>query len=572
MLSYETPSEYFLLRFYHNIKHLYLSEGIEAITLLDVIILNGVCMVQSSTSDLEVPTLEELIDRACQKYRDQPLVTFRDSSLTYGDAWERAGALACGLSEMGVEKGDRVGLMMSNQLDSVSADLACVRGGFVKVAMNDMLTRHEYEHIISDSEAKAVIVGSEFTETIEELHDTIPTLEEVVVLSDEAPTGMAAVEDLVNQHSDDSLDIEISPTDEALFQYTGGTTGKPKGAKHTHYGLAMDLFSHVVELDINPEEKMLLMTPLPHSAGYALLAGMIRGAHAVITQGFDAGEFLTHIEENDITWSWLVPTMIYRVLDHERLEETDVSSVETLVYGAAPIARERLEEALNVFGQVFIQLYGQSEVPNVGTTLPKGDHVLDSGQKLDSCGQPTMMVDARIAPIDKKQNTEALPPGEEGEILLRAPYKMTGYHGLPEKTTETLIDGWVRTGDVGRIDEEGYVYILDRDNDMVVTGGMNVYTTNVEDELIKHPDVNEVAVIGIPHEEWGEAIHAVIVPEPESTVSAESVKAFADDHLADYKKPKSVEFVDELPTTPYGKVDKKSLREPYWEEETRQVA
>ena len=534
--------------------------------------LASVCMDTNDVCASQTPTLTGLLERACRKYSDDPLATFNDESISYGEAWERAGALASALSERGIEKGDRVGLLMSNQLGYVTADLACARGGYVKVAMNDMLTETEYEHIISNSGARAVIIGDTFTETIGRLESEISSLEEVVVLGDEAPDGMAASERLILTCAGDAPNVDINSGDIALFQYTGGTTGKPKGAKHTHYSLATDLLAHVIELDINPNEQMLLMTPLPHSAGYALSAGMIRGAHANITQGFDAGEFLRYLEEDDVTWSWMVPTMIYRVLDHERLASTDVSSLETLVYGAAPIARERLEEALDVFGQVFIQLYGQSEVPNVGTTLPKSDHRVGAGQKLDSCGQPTVMVDVRIAPIDDKQDAGPLPPGEEGEILLQAPYQMTGYHEQPEKTAETIVDGWIRTGDLGRIDADGYVYILDRDSDMIVTGGMNVYTTNVEDELIKCPGVSDVAVIGIPHEDWGEAVHAVVVAMTDGNVTESDIKSFADDRLADYKKPKSVDFVDELPTTPYGKVDKKALREPYWKGETRQVA
>jgi len=529
-------------------------------------------MVSNNVPVPDKLTLAALIHRACQKYSNDPLATFEEDSIRYGQAWKEAGALSSALTSLGIEKGDAVGLMMSNQLGCVTADLACVRGGYAKVAMNDMLTEAEYEHIISDSGVKAVIVGQEFVDTIADMESDLPGLETIVVLGSEAPDGMEASAQLIETHAGETPEAEVEPGDLALFQYTGGTTGKPKGAKHTHYNLATDLLAHVMELDINPGERMLLMTPLPHSAGYALAAGMIRGAHVTMTQGFDAGEFLEIIETEEVTWSWLVPTMIYRVLDHEALEETDVSSIETLVYGAAPIARERLEEALEVFGQVFIQLYGQSEVPNIGTTLPKDDHTVGAGKKLDSCGQATVLVDTRIASIQDKQDTDPLPPGEEGEILLRAPYQMTGYHGLPEKTDETLVDGWVRTGDVGRMDEDGYIYILDRDSDMIVTGGMNVYTTNVEDELIKHPDVNEVAVIGIPHDEWGEAVHAVVVSESGASPTKSNIRVFADDHLADYKKPKSVEFVNELPTTPYGKVDKKVLREPYWNKKERQVA
>lgn len=520
----------------------------------------------------DVPTLQTLFRRACRKYGNDPLATFDGESISYAEAWERAGALASALADIGVEKGDRVGLMMSNRLGYVIADLACVRGGYVKVAMNDMLTRAEYEHIVSDSAAKAVIADEEFLDTAVELADETPTLEAVVALGESAPESVFGADRLIEKHSGTAPDVEVAPDDTALFQYTGGTTGKPKGAKHTHYGLATGLLAHVIELDIEQNERMLLMTPLPHSAGYALAAGMIRGVHAYVTQGFDPGSFLTHVQDKEVTWSWMVPTMIYRVLDHERLSETDVSSLETLVYGGAPIARDRLKEALDVFGQVFIQLYGQSEIPNIGTTLPKADHAIDAGEKLDSCGRETAMADVRIAPIEDRTDTGSLPRGEEGEILLRAPYRMTEYHGLPEKTADTVVDGWIRTGDIGRMDDDGYVYLLDRDSDMIITGGLNVYTTNVEDELVAHPDLKDVAVIGVPHDDWGEAVHAVVIPTPGADLTAEDVRSFAEGRLADYKKPKSVEFVEEFPTTPYGKVDKKALREPHWEDEDREVA
>lgn len=317
---------------------------------------------------------------------------------------------------------------------------------------------------------------------------------------------------------------------------------------------------------------MLLMTPLPHSAGYALQAGMLRGAHVTVTQGFDPGQFLELVEQRGITWSWMVPTMIYRVLDHERLDDADTSSLATLVYGAAPITRDRLEEGLDAFGEVFLQLYGQSEVTNVGTTLPKRDHADGMGEKLESCGQPATLVDVRIADHDDKADTTPLPTGDVGDILLQAPYGMVGYHDRSEKTNRTVVDGWIRTGDIDRKDEDGYVYILDRDGDVVVTGGMNVYSTTVKDALGEHPSVGAVAVIGVPYDDWGEAVHAVVVPGEGATLTEADVSSFAADRLAGYKRPKSVEFRDELPTTPYGKVDKRSLREPYWEDHSRDVA
>jgi fatty-acyl-CoA synthase/long-chain acyl-CoA synthetase len=520
----------------------------------------------------ESPTVVGLVERACHKYQDRTLVIFNGESISYGQAWQRAGALACALSDMGIEKGDRVGLLMSNQLGYVVADLACIRGGYVKIALNDMLSETEVEYILSDSDAKVVLAGEEHLDMISAVSPRLQHLEATVMMGDDAPEGMGASEPLIRAHRDKELNVDINPEDMVFIPYTGGTTGKPKGAKYTHRTFAFNLLAHVIELDITSDDRMLLMTPLPHAAGICLLSGMIQGVSAVVTRGFDTVEFLTRLETDNITWSWVVPTMIYRILNHSRLEATDVSSLQTVVYGGAPIARERLEEALIAFGQVFIQVYGQTEVPTVGTVLHKHDHVADGRRKLDSCGQPTAMVDVRVASTENKHDTTPRPTDKPGEILLRAPFQMAGYNNLPDKTDITLVDGWVRTSDIGRKDENGYVYILDRDKDMVVSGGMNVYTTNIEDVLIEHPEIREVAVIGIPDQEWGEAVHAVVVAVPGADVSESALLSFAESRLADYKKPKSVEFTSEFPLTPYGKVDKKALRDPYWEDEERDVA
>jgi fatty-acyl-CoA synthase/long-chain acyl-CoA synthetase len=262
--------------------------------------------------------------------------------------------------------------------------------------------------------------------------------------------------------------------------------------------------------------------------------------------------------------------MIYTVLDHPALEETDTSSLETLVYGAAPMTPARLREGIEQFGEVFVQFYGQTEVPNLITVLGKTEHriAIEAGeeQRLGSAGQPALMADVKI--VDAETG-ERKPPGSEGEIMATAPYVMDEYWDRPEKTAETVEDGWVHTGDIGKIDEDGYVYLLDRKSNMIISGGMNVYSTNVEDVLATHPGVAQVAVIGVPDEKWGEAVTAIIVPDGEVTV--EAIREFADAELADYKRPKHVEFREELPKTPYGKVDKKALREPFWAEADREI-
>lgn len=512
---------------------------------------------------------QDLIKRACETYASRPLVTHNEKTWTYQEMWERGGQLAAALEARGINSGDCVGLMMANQPDYFTGVFACVRGGYCIVPMNDMLTEDEFLYMISNSGTRAVLVGPQLTETLANIESELPQLDVQISIS-EPIDKQESLDELLNSTKD--IYNKIDGDDLLMLPYTGGTTGRPKGVRHTHAKFAMDMLAHVTELDIQDAEEMLFMTPLPHAAGYMAFAGLIQGAHFTVTTGFDPGEFLSLINEGEISWTFLVPSQIYRILDHNSIKETDVSGLETVVYGAAPITPERLAEALDMFGQVFIQLYGQTEMPDIGTILPKSDHVMRENQ-VDSCGKPAAMVDVRIANPKEHTNTTALQRGEEGELLMRSPYVMERYHDRPEATEKTLVDGWLRTGDIARRDDEGYVYLLDRASDMIISGGMNIYTTEVEDTLDRYPSARQVAVIGIPDDDWGEAVHAVIVPEDdvEDELTTEAIREFADEHLADYKKPKSVEFVEEIPTTPYGKMDKKALREPYWEETSREI-
>lgn len=514
----------------------------------------------------DAPTAGALLRRACEKHADRPIATSGDETWTYGEAWERGGRLAASLASRGFEPGDRVGTMMSNQLEYLAANFACVRGGFVHVPMNDMLTSEEFSYMLSDSGARAAIAGGNFTETLADVGDDLPELELQVAV--ESPAGEQVTLGSLLEAVDGTRDVEVGADDVLRLCYTGGTTGRPKGARHTHGTLAMDMMAHVMALEIRDAEEVLVTTPLPHAAGYMHLAALTQGAHLTLTQGFDPAEFLGIVDGEPISWTFLVPTQIYRLLDHEALPSTDISSLETVVYGAAPITAERLAEALDAFGDVFVQIYGQTEMPDIGMVLPKGDHVIGEPQ-IESCGKPAAMVDVGIVDPER-EDLVFRGAGEPGELVMRSPYVMRGYHGKPEQTAETIVDGWLRTGDIARRDEAGYVYLLDRAKDMIVSGGMNVYTTEVEDALDEHPGVRQVAVIGVPHEDWGEAVHAVVVREGDLT--ADDLKEFADGKLSAYKKPKSVEFVEELPTTPYGKVDKKALREPYWEDSDRQIS
>ncbi|MEF8790348.1 MAG: AMP-binding protein [Haloarculaceae archaeon] len=521
-------------------------------------------------------TLKSVFEKSLEKHADRTAVRFADESLTYAELDRRANAVARGLAERGVGPNDRVALVLTNTVEYLLADLGVIKAGATKIPLNDSLTADEFEYMLSDSRAGTVVCGTAFVETVAGMRDSLPHLETVVGVDDGGglPDGVEPFAALDGE-APTSPDVLPAPADLAGHFYTGGTTGRPKGVLHTQAGMTMNAYAHVVELGITGDETLLLTTPLPHSAGVFLWAGLLTGATVLVRDGFDPETVLDLIEDRSVTWTFMVPTMIYRVLDAPELAETDTSSVETLAYGAAPMTPARLREGLEAFGPVFLQFYGQTEVPNLVTTFGKREHetAVERGrtERLSSAGQPCLMADVRVVDVE---TGERLPPGEEGELLATAPYVMAEYFERPEATAETMTDdGWVHTGDIGRVDADGYVYLLDRASDMIITGGMNVYSTEVEEALSEHPAVRQVAVIGVPDEDWGEAVKAIVVPDGEGSDSlAADVLAFADEHLADYKEPKSVDFVEEIPKTPYGKMDKKALRGRYWEDRERRIS
>jgi fatty-acyl-CoA synthase/long-chain acyl-CoA synthetase len=525
-------------------------------------------------TDAHTRTLKSVFEKSLRKYADRVAVQFENESLTYAELDARANAFAQALTDHDVGPNDRVALMLTNRVEYLIADLGVIKAGATKVPLNDQLTAAEFEYMLNDSRAGTVVCGPAFTDTVDDLRPSLDHVETFVGVTDgkSLPEGFVPFEEFTGE-APAPPETVVEPSDFVGHYYTGGTTGKPKGVLHTHENMMVNAYSHIIELGITADDTMLLMTPLPHSAGAFLWAGLLAGATVVVRDGFDIDVALSTIENESVTWTFMVPTMIYRVLDSPQLSDHDTSSLDTLVYGAAPMTPARLREGLGAFGPVFLQFYGQTEVPNLITTFGKQEHQIaverDQTDRLSSAGQACLMSDVKIVDVE---TGEELPHGEEGEVLSTAPYTMESYHERPEATEETVTDGWVRTGDIGRIDEDGYVYLLDRASDMIITGGMNVYSTEVEESLGGHDDIKEVAVIGIPDEEWGEIVTAICVRRDEATLTASDVFSFANEQLADYKKPKRVEFVDEIPKTPYGKMDKKALRNEYWKGEDREIS
>ncbi|WP_135828443.1 class I adenylate-forming enzyme family protein [Halorussus halobius] len=536
-------------------------------------------------------TLPPLFEKALRKYADRTAVVARDRRLTYADLDRRSSALATALDELGVDPEDRVAVLLSNRPAYPVVDLAIVKRGAARVPMNPMLAPSEVRHVLADSGARTVVCDAEHADAVATATETLDQSLDVVLVDasertgrDGTPTvGDATVHRygrlLAEGNGVDATApaVDVAPGDVAGHFYTGGTTGEPKGVVYSQAGLSSNLYAHLAELGFDGGDTGLVVTPLSHSAGTFLWANLLAGATIVVHREFDVERTLAAVERRAVTWTFMVPTMIYRLLDHG-VESYDCSSLDRIVYGAAPMRPDRLREGIAELGPVFCQFYGQTEVPNLVTTLGRQEHAVaaraadegddDRAERLRSAGQPCLLADVRIA---DPETGEDRPRGEPGEVAVAAPYAFERYHDRPAETDRTLRDGWVFTGDIGRFDEEGYLYLLDRKRDVIVSGGMNVYSQEVADALGTHPEITDVAVFGVPDDDWGEAVHAVVVPESPDALAPEDVAAYADSRLADYKKPKSVEFASELPTTPHGKVDKEQLREPYWRDEDRSV-
>ncbi|MDT7703760.1 MAG: fatty-acyl-CoA synthase [Pseudonocardiales bacterium] len=515
-------------------------------------------------------TLREEFESALRRYADRIAIEHDGRRLTYAAVDRWSAALAHQLREHGVGAGDPVALYLRNCAEFVVADVAVARLGAVKVPVNHQLPEATVTHVLSAVGARALVLGTSLAEIGLRAARHVPGCA-VLQVDDgggDPQAGSVAMAGPPGVAPPRLGAPPLRPSDRAAVYFTGGTTGLPKGVVHSQTSAVTVHYAQIIEGEIAQDERLLLMTPLAHAAGLFAQSALIRGATCVIRDGFDAAEALTLVRSAGITWTFLVPTMIYRLLDiageHEDL------ALRTIVYGAAPIAPSRLARGLEVFGRVFVQLFGQTECPNWGTRLAKDDHDPARPELLGSCGRASIMADVMV--VDDAG--EPLPAGETGEICLKAPYTLDEYLDAPEATAAKFVGRedpaeWIRTGDIGFLGDGGYLYLRDRKNDMVISGGMNVYCREVEDALARHPSVARVAVIGVPHDDWGEAVHAVVVPAGELDVPA--LLTWARDELAAYARPKSVEIVEALPETPFGKIDKKELRAPHWAARDRAI-
>jgi len=516
----------------------------------------------------------KLLTKSAQTYPDKLAIAHGPKRLNYAQFNARSNRMANALYKLGLKQGDNVALLQYNYPEMLESMFACFKAGCGAVPINWRLHPKEFAFIMDHSQAKAAVLSPEFNEAILEVRDLIPNVRSLITLGN-AEGELLDYEALLSRESKDFRDAVVHPDDLAWLFYTSGTTGLPKGAMLTHRNLlamTMNFYGDICP-GFGPDDVILHAAPLSHGSGCYALPNVGKGAANIIleSKSFDPELIFKTIQEYRVTNMFAAPTMIKLMVDSPAVDQYDHSSLKSLNYGGAPMLVEDLKQAMSKLGPCLVQLFGQAESPMTITYLPHQDHVQEGSpeqmKRLSSAGIPRTDVEVKIFDSDENE----LPPGETGEIVTRSDLVMKGYWRNPEATADTIKNGWLHTGDMGYLDDGGYLFIMDRSKDMIISGGENIYPREIEEVLIKHPAVREVAVIGVPDTKWGEAIKAVVSLNAGESASEEALIHFCRDHIASYKKPKTVDFVNELPKNNYGKILKRELREKYWQGRDRKV-
>lgn len=512
--------------------------------------------------------VEYLINKAVREFPENVAIVDGNIRFTFRELNNRVNRIANAILKMGVKKGDRLGILLENCHQFIEIDLALSKTGIVRVPLNSRLSAPDHIYLLNDSEPNVLIFGEKFYDVVQHMRKELETVKRYICISEERlkenPLNALYYEELVEQNSPEEPDVEITEEDLHTLFYTSGTTGKPKGVMLTQKSWANVATNILLSYGpITQNDIILNVQPLSHGAGFLVLPFFVKGATNVLVEFTPRLVFET-IQKERVTVLKLVPIMLYRLMDAPEKEEYDLSSLTHIIYGGSPISHPRLVEALRFFGQKLAQLYGQAEIPMCISTLSREDHVLEGSEeeleRLDSAGKPCINVQVKV--VDGKG--EELESGEIGEIIAKGYHSMKGYWKLPEATAETLKDGWVYTGDLGYMDSKGFIFLVDRKKDLIISGAFNIYPAEVENVIITHPSVKEVAVIGVPDDTWGEAVKAIVVLKKGSGVTDQGIMKLCKDKGLGFKSPKSIDFVKEIPRNPYGKIDKKTLRELYW--------
>ena len=510
---------------------------------------------------MEVRTL---MARAAEHHARREAVIHGDRRLTFREAWQRCLRLGNGLRGLGLNPGDRIGVLEDNSVEAADLFGGAAVANLVRVPLYPRNGRDAHRHMLGHTNCRALIVSENHAEEVAGLADELPDLEHVIVRD-------AGYDSWLEAQTDEDPCLPISPDDYFIIRHTGGTTGLSKGVAYTHKAwLAAGRDWFYAFPPVEPGDKCLHLGPISHGSGYQYLPVWLAGGCNVMMDHFDTQETLDLMEREGIAYGFMVPTMVNAVVHDNTARGRDFSSLKCLLIAAAPIQDATALAAREIFGDVLYQGYGQTEVLPVSMMGPRQWFAeVEGSSPLRACGLPLPFAEVQIWDEDN----QPVPAGEVGEIVARSDGQMVGFWNNPEASAERIVDGWVKTGDLGRLDANGYLYVVDRADDMIISGGYNIWPAELENVLANHPAVIEVAAFGVPSQKWGESPYAVcVVGDTEAVSEAELIELVAEE-LGSYKKPAGVTITtDPLPKSPVGKIKRKDLREPFWEGHERRVS
>ncbi|MGO4442030.1 fatty acid--CoA ligase [Mycobacterium sp. 2YAF39] len=514
----------------------------------------------------EIASIADIVRVHARRRPDADALIVGDRTISFAELDARSSQAAQAFRAAGVGFGDRVAYVEKNGAEFFEVVCGLAKLGAIGVPVNWRLAPPEMLHVINDAQACVVVVGSEFFGHVEAVEDRLTTVSTIVGIG--AHDRWQGFEDWLAAHPDEDPSVTTGPDDIAFLMYTSGTTGLPKGVMLTNGNYLCKATGIAHQWRFTADSVSLAVMPMFHMAGSGwVLVGLYEGATTVVLRDVDPAAILNSIVQHRITNLLLVPAVIQMMLGAPSVEDADFSSVRAIVYGASPITDDVLTRGLERFKCEFLQVYGLTETTGSVTQLDEHDPT-GRPELLRSCGKPYPWVEMRIVDDEGRE----VPFGTVGEVWTRSAQNMLGYWNNPGATAATVTDdGWLRTGDAGYVDSDGYYYLHDRKKDMIVSGGENVYPIEIENVLMTHPTVDDVAIIGVPDEKWGEAVKAIVVPAAGTAPTEAELIAYARERLAGFKLPKSVDFAEVLPRNPSGKLLKRVLREPHWEGVDRRI-
>ena len=499
-----------------------------------------------------------MLKRVAEEKGAREGIVFKNKRMTYAQFNSRVNRLANAMHALGLKKGERVAVLLFNCSEYLEIYYAAAKLGVILVTLNYRLAGRELQYILDDSMPTALFFGRQFHEVVGPALKNCPYIKNCIYLGDESIYGAIPYEALFTDSPDSEPGVDVHLDDPQLIIYTSGTTGNPKGALVTHANTLWTCINQVLFFgDLNENDSALVVMPLYHcGAQNDFTTPIINfGGKIVIMERVDPERVLEMIERERITTALLLPTLLHMMFQLPDIDQYDLRSLRYVQTGGAPLPKVTMDNFYRKMGYHICQVFGLTE----GTALTTIVRKEEAERKQGSTGRPLFHVDVKVVDDQGRQ----VPAGEVGELIQKGPTVMKGYWRNPKATQETIIDGWLHTGDLARQDEEGFVYIVDRKKDMIISGEENIYPAEVEQVLYSHPDIQEAAVIGVPDEKWGESVKAIVVCKDGICLTAEEVIAYSKENLSSFKKPKFVEFIDELPRNPSQKVLKGVLREKY---------